>query len=402
MAVAYTKSSAQSYQGVGVTANEAVPSPLANYVPYAWTDVLNGTKSRNWREKVRVCTSAGTNLSATEMTVSHSDADLYRKARRNSDGKIFFRSAAGYIIDEADPPGGDATSISSSLAQRDASNQFYRSCRSAQKSLDSGVLIGEIGETLRMIRGRGGSLMNLFPSWRNRLKKRRRKDHRSLQQHAADAWLEFQYGWKPLASDIGGALDAFHMPRRETKVCSGFGKSSGYVARSSSTGGSSVGTYYVTSVETTEARVFIKGAVKVQAAGVGSLRQNLGLAPQDFIPTVYNLLPWTFLIDYFTDLGSCIEAFCFPQKDIAWGSTTAVKRRIKTWQAGPHSPLLSGFTELERRDQPQITTWIKKNVVRTPGKPDIPWPVVRWPPSLTKWTNVAALAISNDWRPTRF
>ena len=47
----------------------------------------------------------------------------------------------------------------------------------------------------------------------------------------------------------------------------------------------------------------------------------------DLIPAVYELIPWSWLVDYVTNLGSIIEAMTVDTSDVLWSSWTNVEER---------------------------------------------------------------------------
>jgi hypothetical protein len=278
---------------------------------------------------------------------------------------------------------------------------FYQRARAAQSHLLSGVAAGELRETLEMIKGRGRKMGALFPVWRNRLS--RRRSGRSALQNAADAYLEFQFGWRPLASDIRGALAALKEDRFKVVPISVFAKRDTHVG---STYVSSAGTqpvnYAYQGVETSMGGVKIRGGIKLREPGHGRNLQKLGLLPTDFLVTAYELLPWSFLVDYFTDLGGVLNALSFPTSSIAWASTTGLQYRTATWSIIGLNKLPAGLEELPGAISiPQVTVWRKKQVTRRRGQPQLPTLTARLPKSLWQWANILALGITRNYRHLR-
>jgi hypothetical protein len=66
-------------------------------------------------------------------------------------------------------------------------------------------------------------------------------------------------------------------------------------------------------------RIF--GAVKATGPDIPRFRY-LGVSWSDVIPAAYELVPYSFVVDYFTNLGDVLEALCFNRSSVAWVSQT--------------------------------------------------------------------------------
>jgi hypothetical protein len=53
-----------------------------------------------------------------------------------------------------------------------------------------------------------------------------------------------------------------------------------------------------------------------------------GLSPEEFVPTVWELLPWSFLVDYFTNIGDILEAGATDTSTVAWIEQATIRSRI--------------------------------------------------------------------------
>jgi hypothetical protein len=59
--------------------------------------------------------------------------------------------------------------------------------------------------------------------------------------------------------------------------------------------------------------------------------RHYGLNIQEFIPTVWELVPWSFFVDYFANIGDILECATLIRSDVSW-----VNRGIKQSQKVTH------------------------------------------------------------------
>jgi hypothetical protein len=49
---------------------------------------------------------------------------------------------------------------------------------------------------------------------------------------------------------------------------------------------------------------------------------------EDFVPTVWELIPYSFVADYFTNIGDIISAFSYGNMNLRWSTRTQVVKAI--------------------------------------------------------------------------
>jgi hypothetical protein len=201
----------------------------------------------------------------------------------------------------------------------------HAAASSARSSFNSGAFLGELRETMAMIKNPAMSLQKLTHDVHRKAVHRREwyerkptwQRRRDADKALSDLHLEFQFGWKPLASDIGAAVDAANRAGNNSKSIRvrGFGMATHQVAESR------IAYYNVGDVNTplgvyasstTQTRCIIKGNVALKM-GFGMPAFQAGSTIPDFIPSLWELMPWSFLIDYFSNVGKCLETRAFSQ-----------------------------------------------------------------------------------------
>jgi hypothetical protein len=150
----------------------------------------------------------------------------------------------------------------------------------------------------------------------------------SLAKALADTYLEFRFGVQPLVDDVAQVVaDAGRFRFQEYPITA---SASQVFAGSDSTFTPRTG-YWATTptvsqgiVSNSTYTVRYKGAVKsgCNASGKLGFVQSLRLLPRDWLPTAWDLLPYSWIADYFANIGDIIQSLSFCYQDLAWGCKT--------------------------------------------------------------------------------
>jgi hypothetical protein len=216
--------------------------------------------------------------------------------------------------------------------------------RKIQKTNDhfmGGVFLGELNEVIRMITRPARTLREGLGGYISALSKRKgRAPKHRLKQILADTWLEYSFGWKPLINDIKDAaetmarweLEKEGILYRRTSLKS-FAYSELLASAPQSTP-SVVNNYCYHLINTRNygsSKVIYRVGLEYKAtAPVGSakrLAELSGLAPSSllgFVPTAWELLPWSFLVDYFSNVGDILAYSCTDKSNLTWKNKSTV------------------------------------------------------------------------------
>jgi len=232
--------------------------------------------------------------------------------------------ATGDALAYADTPSAPSTSLD--RANNQALSSLAQKINAAQHALQGGTVIGELRETLGMIRHPGQAIYRGVGQYLGGLKKvvkgtaprsRKRIDV------VAESWLEYSFGWKPLFNDVRDGMKALSQIRngrmpRKTVTATGTDSAGPNepTLRSDNYGPVKiryqVGQYSKSSVKYTSS-VMVK-----TPDDRGGIAQILGLDLPNFIPTLWELIPYSFLVDYFTNVGDIIQAQSNPTATVNW------------------------------------------------------------------------------------
>jgi hypothetical protein len=128
---------------------------------------------------------------------------------------------------------------------------------------------------------------------------------------------------------------------------------------------------------------------------------RLGISPRDWIPTAWNLLPLSFVADYFVNIGDCLSAAGVLKSGLkVLVLTTRTKRRYEASaemdKSRTRAALIGAGVEVDSLDSTKskmsynTSYWVR--TVLDPTEDLWVIPSIQLPTSSTKWINMGALA----------
>lgn len=231
-----------------------------------------------------------------------------------------------------------APTLTTDFVENLARAAFYKKLRELSIQMSGPTFLGELRETLRMLRRPAAALHDSANGYLGLLRKRKRSDPRNWMKAAGGLWLEASFGWKPLINDVRDAIKAYErtLSRAEKKVIS-VGKIKEYDISRSLDGGIEgnqtamnywQGILYSADIHLYETHfVRFKGAIKARAEATQWDNYALfGFTPAEFIPTAWELLPWSFLADYFTNIGDILSSTTTSTADVQFVNKTLITK----------------------------------------------------------------------------
>jgi hypothetical protein len=373
----------------------------------SWVSTTSGVDNPRFRTTIRDGGNATTDFTGVKYevvdAVPHS-LDYYLKAPYNDSQRF-----NGFVLGPTLSPGSpDFTS-----ANNAALGKFYQNARSAISSMKGMTFLGEIAETIHMIKHPGEALFSSFESYLDRLKKvDPRLPRRTRRQILASTYLEYAFGWVPLISDIQDAVKALEKLRNKKAILMVYGSSSDQkLLESGSYNSFMTGTLdptIETVLTTSTASVKYYGAVHGTASipSTQAVTEQFGFKIDEFVPTAWELLPWSFLIDYFTNIGDIVSAATFVNSQLLWTSRTnrfEVVRKYNSEFNGASVIKTQGDRVSDVGSSNSRWTMKYTSVNRianvTPSVPSLQFSL---PGSNTRWYNIVALALQNSFLGRRF
>lgn len=280
------------------------------------------------------------------------------------------------------------------------------------------VFIGELIEIVQMIRNPAKTFRKGFDSFLSDVKKRAkglkiaagqslRKKRDSL---IGDTWLEYAFGWQPLVNDVISGAEALAIHAEKilpsefvTKTVRSFDEEQPSFSSLSVPGTA------ITLAQRTQKRsvnmVKFYGRVGLAEGSVPTPPSILfGVTLRDMAPAAWELLPWSFLIDYFTNIGDLIEAASFPIANLRWVSNVIKRENIAETVINPHESaatvIPSHIGKVHSYSGPQVATTVTRKDIERSRNVSMSLPSIRFDLGLgsKQMFNIAALyASKNKW-----
>lgn len=413
---------------VGYQGTDRFGNPYESSIVRTASRTRTGESNPNWKTQVKNQQNATTDMSGT--------FDTFKSNRVRA--SVTFRN---YGISGTDPvrltANGDIgqygniidwlPTISTSTADNRALIAYLKHVRSTVSSFGGPVFMGELREAFRMIRQPVLGLRNLADSWIRKAARSKRPRgpkgpvNHEWKKNLSSLWLEQAFGWQPLISDINSAFKTFRGLRdsKPQRPVSGFGIQEidvphrTYVDSVQSVHNFGNWMYYLVN-RTSRERAFVKysGMVNCQTYGspVDAL-EPFGFTIDSWAPTAWELLPWSFLIDYFTNIGDVISAGTVSRSSIAWTRKTVVTYQISDMVAkGQEAAVTSWFNDnvgpgyLTTCEMPDthgnyVRRAVQRQAITSLGIPTLSFEIPGLP---TQWANMTALfASANAIHPQR-
>lgn len=415
--MAYTRVKYKHVVFGGNSANFSVPyTNLDYYLP----DTTTGSKVERWRKLVKSGDQAGSNYSResyilkgktpTSATCTTHDNDLGGAITPNYATEI----VTGYPAVSGGRIGHHASENVSAVDGR-ALVLLYKKIREETSHMNGLQFFGELRESLRMIKRPAAAIREGLLRYDRLLKNRKKSipSHLPLEKKRhiwkdmiAGTWLEVSFGWKPLVQDTQAIAETIGRTLLPDRMHT---RARAYVEDTlSSVSSSQSNTFHNSTTITANhaiEQVTIGGVQYIvglrlipygPTQALERIRNLSGITLENFVPTLYELTPWSFLLDYFTNVGDIINSAFTNTANVTWQIKST---RLQTTRTVTTIPGLNPFafvppyivyvssTGTIGGSQMVKSTFQREVLTHL----DIPSIEFRLPGSATKYANIAAL-----------
>jgi len=340
--------------------------------------VLNGDRNPKWKEQIANHTSATTGMTGTYESVDSVSMGGYLKLKNpNAPGGAQTETVGGSHTEVRYLPNSDThnnPTLGISAAQNQAMSRAFKQVRSAQISMSGGVFLGELREAAHMLRHPAEALRNHLGDYLKKLSKAKKAKPKKWLDTLSQTWLESSFGWRPFVNDLEDAFKAYDEVQKgaepEYRHIRAIGKDSKLVSGLYNESFALIGNFswLGSKVIKDEAICVIRGEVKRKTVTTAMDKARVfGLTPGEFFPTVWELLPWSFLVDYFTNIGDIIENSCTDTREIAWLQITNIQKRVTNGSMRPDidkCKLVNGNNFISAGGNPGSFKYVRRLVTR--------------------------------------
>lgn len=209
--------------------------------------------------------------------------------------------------------------------------------RDVKSSLSGPTFLGELRETIRMIRNPAASLMKEINNFSKKASRARARESKTnFKKVLPDLYLEATFGWRPLISDISAAAEASVTFLEENLIqrVKFTAKEQGHVGEAyaqpnmSPLNSIAVGLRGYVILDISVKYVAWVKMKETMSGGLDGIIQASKFDLSEIIPTAWELLPWSFLIDYFSNIGDVLSSHTVDLSNvIAVSKTTRILKQ---------------------------------------------------------------------------
>jgi hypothetical protein len=397
-------------------------------------DIKLGVSVADWKESLRIGSNASSPYNRySRLCTSRTGGSFIVTVKRKespSKGRVLRAQASGFV----QPNVVDVSSLMDvpQAVENAAKARFASKVKSFEQAWQSGSSIGELRKTIdglrnplkSLIRGvsgyvslagkRGKSAISYaYANKAGSNRSRRTRAGIALGDALTGTYLEFQFGMRPILFDMIDAQKAYdrvvartHVDldrisateRWERTVSSDrdvTGSGLPVLVYDDELGGIVLGRISTDRVVTVRGTLTYSGAIACDLIN-RSVRSQLGLMPADFLPTVWNLVPWSWALDTVSNVGDMLDCMSTSYGSLAWCNRALSVEADQVFQPGDFITVADDSPatwELLFKQSTGSYTIKTRNYARTPYVPSlenmIPSLMFRLP-SLTGGLNLAA------------
>jgi hypothetical protein len=225
------------------------------------------------------------------------------------------------------------TTHSTTASENDALSKVIKKIKAGRSNLNGQSVLGELTKTLHGLRHPFQLMRDQTYAHLTQLNNRKRAMRglpvqarkKAWRETISGTWLEYNFGMKPLIHDVRDIAEALGRFQFDEPVRTRYRSKSSQLDKRTLNGGNYSTDWWLSwlTVQQTRTETFCSYSVGYEqtvrpAGSPRRLAEVLGFTLENFVPSLYEVMPWSWLIDYFTNLGEIIEAGTFNSEGIKW------------------------------------------------------------------------------------
>lgn len=306
-----------------------------------WLENNTGTRRGygclGYRRKLRSGINATTAMVGSTSTTSFDSViwriDYYNKfAKKNEWQQVESELAAYRSRGQLVPPAGPTSSLSNKVVA-EALGKFQSRVQGANTQLMGLVELAELKKTLQLIKRPASSIRDALGDYLDDIARNvRRRRLASVPKIIAGTWLEYEFGIKNLAYAVSDADDARLAIANHDKfaIVQARAENSEQWSHSFEPGYSAEASIYYDRHRSSGVTVSQRylGAVRRSDEPIQRSLRAFGLWPDQFVPSVVELMPYTWLADYFLNVSDILNGGFMSTSLLSWSVST---KRTHSW-----------------------------------------------------------------------
>jgi hypothetical protein len=237
-----------------------------------------------------------------------------------------------------------------------ASTQAHSNVASAE--FETLIFLGELRQTLQLLRSPLGKIDDLL----KKTQKKARRKGVSLARYLRDQWLSARYGWGPLLRDVDNVVKAVQSLQNRERIrhtARGHADLKDSVSHDKDLAAGSYTCAYQTFLE-------IEYSVRAGIIYEMDHRNTFGLSLSAVPSTAWELIPYSFVLDWFVNVGDYIQAIV-PKPGVSILGSWHTHKEVWTSQATLSVKSYGSETIIDPGNAVGIAT--ASTVTRVPGLP---------------------------------
>lgn len=293
-------------------------------------------------------------------------------------------------------PAGTANSVADNFAKSKLLGSYIK----ATNTWRGGNFFAEIRETIHMLAHPLKSFYHSTWDFAGTVKRLGRvyTKRKEYARHLGNAWLAYAFGVKPLIEDVNDAIKAYN------GLLTGFSSDSQPIkgiGRNTVINSDSIialdpflylgDVFESRRLDRVEYKSSYHGAITARPEDGTEALAQFGLSLDDFVPAVWEAIPWSFFIDYFANVGEMLDSMRLGKANVAWlESNVRNAGTVNVMVPYRRAKTVPAVSDVSCGRAWSLVVKVTRSQLNSIPYPDFHFKVPKFP-SL-KWLNTAALA----------
>lgn len=353
-------------------------------------EFLNGQSLPNYKSIIRAGGDATTSLQAGRNTFKYTPGYAHGTGVNGNNQTIPW-SSSYQGLDFLPIGGGPAVPQDLVLqSQAAARSRAFKKLYEFQTDFNGQIILAELNQTLALLRNPLKSMIALTTE----LKSLSRRSKKMVPKEIANSWLAYRFGVLPLISDVASIIKLANSLDAKKKLAY---RTYGMAESSTSEPWRNIINSFVTGYGTTtvkyKAETIIHFGINLEMLTPPVSLSGRFLNTADDLKslpiTAWEMIPWSFLVDYFVNIGDIVQAVSQGNSLLSFSSESLIRSQIidgRVYAIQPNDERVKVMLA-----KPTSYSYNLREVTRVKGPLGIPPVVFSLPGTKVRLGNMAAL-----------